>query len=37
MTYYTTEILGIMLRNARCPRDRWVILQFIKNKINSLE
>ncbi len=35
MEYYTTEVLRIMLNQARSPREKWIILQFIKYKINK--
>ena len=35
MNCYTTEILRIMLESAKSPREKWIIIQFIKYKINK--
>ena len=36
MDYYTTGVLRIMLKNAKSPREKWIIMQFIKYQIKQM-
>ncbi len=37
MPMFTTYILQIMLRNAKSPREKWIIMKFIQKRIEMME
>jgi len=37
MEMYSTNILRIMLKEAKSPRERWIIMMFIQKKIDMMK
>jgi len=37
MEMYSTNILRIMLNEAKSPREKWIIMMFIQKKIDMMK